>query len=32
MAVCYNKLLDRFMKNLNIKFSESNQDKLEALG
>jgi hypothetical protein len=32
MAVCHNKLLDLFMKNLNIKLSELDQGKLEALG
>jgi len=32
MAVCYDKLLDRIMKNLNMKLSEFDQDKLEALG
>jgi hypothetical protein len=32
MAVCYNKLLDLYMKNLNIKLPEFNHDKLEALG
>jgi hypothetical protein len=32
MAVCCNNLLDLFMKNLNIKLSEFDQDKLEALG
>jgi len=32
MAVCYNKLLDLFMKNLKIKLSKFDQDKLEALG
>jgi hypothetical protein len=32
MAVCYNKLLDPYMKNLNIKLSKFDQDKLEVLG
>jgi len=32
MAVCYEQLLDLFMKNLNIKLSKFTQYKMEACG